>query len=143
MEPPGPAFGRPDDKLRVIRGHRLHWLGRSRITLRSIRLHGVAKRHLQFAGTRVRKVRCYATRPTGRKPPMPTHSQAMTGAAAFLLGALIATPTFAQTCTGPLRKINVGVAVAPPNQLHTAPSVPKPLAFFSQRCIDPHIRQST
>src|SRR5215467_8245137 len=46
-------------------------------------------------------------------PSMPTQSQAFR-AAAFLLGALIATPTFAQTCTGPLRKINVGVAVAPP-----------------------------
>src|SRR5258708_6664059 len=32
MEPPGPAFGGPDDKLRVIPGSAL-----SRITLRSIR----------------------------------------------------------------------------------------------------------
>src|SRR5262244_1651844 len=72
---------------------------------------------------------------------MPTHSQAITGAAAFLLGALIATPTFAQTCTGPLRKINVGVAVAPPNVVHTSPYVAKALGFFAKRCIDASIIQ--
>src|SRR5437870_13912670 len=75
------------------------------------------------------------------EPPMPTHSQAMTGAAAFLLSALIVTPTFAQTCTGPLRKINVGVAVAPPNVVHTAPYVAKALGFFAKRCIDANIVQ--
>src|SRR5258708_32905177 len=72
---------------------------------------------------------------------MPTHSQAMTGAAAFFLGALIVTPTFAQTCTGPLRKINVGVAVAPPNVVHTAPYIAKALGFFAKRCIDANIIQ--
>ncbi len=72
---------------------------------------------------------------------MPTHSQAMTGAATLLLGALIVTPTFAQTCTGPLRKINVGVAVAPPNVVHTAPYVAKALGFFAKRCIDANIIQ--
>src|SRR5262244_4237225 len=72
---------------------------------------------------------------------MPTHSQAITGAAAFLLGALIVTPAFAQTCTGPLRKINVGVAVAPPNVVHTAPYIAKALGFFAKRCIDANIIQ--
>jgi len=72
---------------------------------------------------------------------MPTHSQAMTGAAAFLLGALVVTPTFAQTCTGPQRKINVGVAVAPPNVVHTAPYIAKALGFFAKRCIDANIIQ--
>src|SRR5258708_3019219 len=72
---------------------------------------------------------------------MPTHWQAMTRAAAFLLGALIATPTFAQTCTGPLRKINVGVAVAPPNVVHTAPYVAKARGFFAKRCIAANIIQ--
>src|SRR5262249_48480928 len=61
------------------------------------------------------------------EPPMPTLcSQAMI-AAAFLFGALSVTPTFAQTCTGPQRKINVGVAVAPPNVVHTAPYIAKAL----------------
>src|SRR5258705_9025991 len=37
MEPPGLASGQPDDKLRVIRDRHCLWLGRPRITLRSIR----------------------------------------------------------------------------------------------------------
>jgi len=37
MEPPGPAFGRPDDKLSVIRDQPRESFGHSRITLRSIR----------------------------------------------------------------------------------------------------------
>src|SRR6266853_5508144 len=37
MEPPGPAFGRPDDKLRVIRGCRLPGNAAPRLRLRSIR----------------------------------------------------------------------------------------------------------
>src|SRR5215468_9994688 len=100
---------------------------------------GVAKRHLHFAGTRVRTsviaIQTEKRRDTDQQgePPMPTHSQAMTGAAAFILGALITTPVFAQTCTGPLRKINVGVAVAPPNVVHTAPYVVKALGFFAKR----------
>jgi NitT/TauT family transport system substrate-binding protein len=72
---------------------------------------------------------------------MPMHSHAMTGAAAFLLGALIVTPTFAESCTGPMRKINVGVAVAPPNVVHTAPYIAKALGFFAKRCIDANIIQ--
>src|SRR5712664_830119 len=81
-------------------------------------------------------------RPSSEKePPMPTQSQAMTGAAAFLLGALIVTPTFAQTCTGPLRKINVGVAVAPPNVVHTAPYVAKALGLFARHCVEATIIQ--
>lgn len=72
---------------------------------------------------------------------MPIHPQALTGAAAFLLGALIVTPALAQTCSGPMRKINVGVAVAPPNVVHTAPYVAKTLGFFAKRCIDANIIQ--
>ena len=73
---------------------------------------------------------------------MPTlRPQATFGAAAVIFGALIVTPTFAQTCTGPLRKINVGVAVAPPNVMHTAPYIAKALGFFARRCIDANIIQ--
>src|ERR1700680_2121450 len=61
--------------------------------------------------------------------------------AAFILGAPVATPAFAQTCSGPLRKINIGVAVAPPNVVHTAPYVAKALGFFAKRCIDANIIQ--
>ena len=40
-----------------------------------------------------------------------------------------------------LRKINVGVSVAPPNVVHTAPYVAKELGFFAKRCIDASIVQ--
>jgi NitT/TauT family transport system substrate-binding protein len=68
-------------------------------------------------------------------------SKALLGAAALFVGGLITTPTLAQTCSGPMRKINVGVAVAPPNVVHTAPYVAKALGFFAQRCIDANIIQ--
>jgi NitT/TauT family transport system substrate-binding protein len=61
--------------------------------------------------------------------------------AAFILGALVVAPAFAQTCSAPLRKINIGVAVAPPNVVHTAPYVAKALGFFAKRCIDANIIQ--
>src|SRR5262249_61783040 len=47
----------------------------------------------------------------------------------------------APNCSGPLRKINIGVAVAPPNVVHTAPYVAKALGFFAKRCIDAHMIQ--
>jgi NitT/TauT family transport system substrate-binding protein len=73
---------------------------------------------------------------------MPTlHEKAMLGAAALVLGSLATAPALAQTCTGPMRKINVGVAVAPPNVVHTAPYIAKALGFFAKRCIDANIIQ--
>src|SRR5579871_3213632 len=68
-------------------------------------------------------------------------SKALLGAAALFAGGLVASPALAQTCTGPMRKINVGVAVAPPNVVHTAPYVAKALSFFAKRCIDANIIQ--
>jgi ABC-type nitrate/sulfonate/bicarbonate transport system substrate-binding protein len=47
----------------------------------------------------------------------------------------------APNCTGPLRKVNVGVSVAPPNVVHTAPYIAKALGFFAKRCIDASIIQ--
>src|SRR5262245_13776565 len=46
----------------------------------------------------------------------------------------------AQTCPA-MRKINVGVSVAPPNVVHTSPYVAKELGFFAKRCIDATIVQ--
>jgi NitT/TauT family transport system substrate-binding protein len=40
-----------------------------------------------------------------------------------------------------MRKINVGVSVAPPNVVHTSPYVAKALGFFAKRCIDANIVQ--
>jgi NitT/TauT family transport system substrate-binding protein len=46
----------------------------------------------------------------------------------------------AQTCPE-MRKINIGVSVAPPNVVHTSPYVAKELGFFAKRCIAPTIVQ--
>src|SRR5262245_49786537 len=40
-----------------------------------------------------------------------------------------------------MRKINVGVSVAPPNVVHTTPYVAKALGLFAKRCIDANIIQ--
>src|SRR5512142_2970952 len=47
----------------------------------------------------------------------------------------------APNCSGPLRKVNIGVSVAPPNVVHTAPYVAKDLGYFAKRCIDVNIIQ--
>ena len=54
-------------------------------------------------------------------------------------GALIGEVS-AQNCPT-MRKINVGVAVAPPNVVHTAPYVAKALGYFAKHCIDANIIQ--
>ncbi len=46
----------------------------------------------------------------------------------------------APACTT-MRKINIGVAVAPPNVVHTAPYVAKALGLFEKLCIDATIVQ--
>src|SRR5215470_7958502 len=46
----------------------------------------------------------------------------------------------AGTCST-MRKINIGVSVAPPNVVHTSPYVAKELGFFGKRCIEPTIMQ--
>ncbi len=46
----------------------------------------------------------------------------------------------AQSCPA-MRKINIGVSVAPPNVVHTSPYVAKELGFFAKRCIEPTIVQ--
>src|SRR5258708_5552901 len=51
-------------------------------------------------------------------------------------------PAAAQAdCKGPPRKINVGVAVSPPNVVHTTPYVAKELGIFAKHCIDANIIQ--
>ena len=59
----------------------------------------------------------------------------------LLAGALAtADDAAAQSCPT-LRKINIGVSVAPPNVVHTSPYVAKDLGFFAKRCIEPTIIQ--
>ena len=59
-------------------------------------------------------------------------------AAAIVLA--LASPAAAQNCPA-MRKINIGVAVAPPNVVHTAPYVAKALGFFAKHCVDATIIQ--
>src|SRR5437764_700069 len=40
-----------------------------------------------------------------------------------------------------MRKINIGVSVAPPNVVHTSPYIAKELGFFAKRCIEANIVQ--
>src|SRR6476469_1280680 len=56
------------------------------------------------------------------------------------ISPLFAPPSVAQSCPA-MRKINVGVAVAPPNVVHTAPYVAKALGFFARHCVDANIIQ--
>ena len=49
-------------------------------------------------------------------------------------------PAAQQPCPAP-RKVNVGVAVAPPNVVHTAPYVAKALGFFAKHCVEANIIQ--
>jgi ABC-type nitrate/sulfonate/bicarbonate transport system substrate-binding protein len=62
------------------------------------------------------------------------------GVAASL--ALTANTASAQNAPCPaMRKINIGVSVAPPNVVHTSPYIAKALGFFEKRCIDANIVQ--
>lgn len=62
------------------------------------------------------------------------------------LAAFISTTAFAEAATeaacpnGP-RKINIGVAVSPPNVVHTTPYVAQELGFFAKHCIEANIVQ--
>ena len=61
----------------------------------------------------------------------------------LLSGAMLvslAGPALAQSCPA-MRKINIGVSVAPPNVVHTSPYVAKALGYFEKRCIDANIVQ--
>jgi ABC-type nitrate/sulfonate/bicarbonate transport system substrate-binding protein len=60
---------------------------------------------------------------------------------AVALAAVSAGTASAQPNCPTMRKINVGVSVAPPNVVHTSPYVAKALGFFEKRCIDANIVQ--
>jgi len=63
--------------------------------------------------------------------------------AVLLAGTFAAATAAAQNagCAGPLRKINVGVSVSPPNVVHTAIYVAKELGLFAKHCIDANVIQ--
>ena len=56
----------------------------------------------------------------------------------FLTGASV---NDASAACAEMRKINIGVSVAPPNVVHTTPYVAKELGIFEKYCIDASIIQ--
>ena len=63
---------------------------------------------------------------------------------ALFAAMLVAAPmdyAAAQPNCPAMRKINIGVSVAPPNVVHTSPYVAKTLGYFAKRCIDANIVQ--
>jgi ABC-type nitrate/sulfonate/bicarbonate transport system substrate-binding protein len=63
----------------------------------------------------------------------------LAGAALLAAGSV---PAAAQAdCKGAARKINVGVAVSPPNVIHTTPYVARELGLFAKHCVDANIIQ--
>ena len=77
-------------------------------------------------------------------PPTPTTAaapQATPAATAQVFTAGAAPDQAAASCGGTLRKITLGVAVAPPNVVHTSPFVARALGLFAKRCIDANIVQ--
>ena len=85
--------------------------------------------------------------PAPTSPPaaaQPTAAPAAQGAPAAtpqVLAAGAAPDQAPASCNGQLRKITIGVAVAPPNVVHTSPFVARALGFFAKRCIDANIVQ--
>jgi ABC-type nitrate/sulfonate/bicarbonate transport system substrate-binding protein len=60
----------------------------------------------------------------------------------LLLGCMVAEAAAQGAPNCPtMRKINVGVSVAPPNVVHTSPYVAKALGYFAKRCVDANIVQ--
>ena len=72
------------------------------------------------------------------------HRAVRLGLAAGVLVAISSVDT-ASAQTAPncptMRKINIGVSVAPPNVVHTSPYIAKTLGYFAKRCIDANIVQ--
>ena len=58
--------------------------------------------------------------------------------AIFVAFATSASAQTGQNCPTP-RRLNVGVSVAPPNVVHTAPYIAKALGYFQKHCIDANI----
>src|ERR1700680_3075241 len=89
--------------------------------------------------------RSFAPRTMINATPSPRHGRTSTGTplliSALITGAEAATHDAAAQSCATMRKINVGVSVAPPNVVHTSPYVAKELGFFAKRCIVPTLVQ--
>jgi len=72
-------------------------------------------------------------------PVAGAQAQPAASPAVFTAGA--APAQAAASCSGQLRKLTLGVAVAPPNVVHTSPFVARALGIFAKHCIDANIVQ--
>jgi ABC-type nitrate/sulfonate/bicarbonate transport system substrate-binding protein len=72
-------------------------------------------------------------------PAAAAQAQPAASPAVFAAGA--APAEAAATCSGQLRKLTLGVAVAPPNVVHTSPFVARALGIFAKHCIEANIVQ--
>jgi NitT/TauT family transport system substrate-binding protein len=79
-----------------------------------------------------------AAQPTSAPQAAPTPA---TNATPQVFTAGAAPEQAATACTGQMRKLTIGVAVAPPNVVHTPPFVARGLGLFAKRCIDANIVQ--
>jgi NitT/TauT family transport system substrate-binding protein len=70
---------------------------------------------------------------------MPAAAQCL--AAFCVLLALGTGEAAAQANCGAMRRINIGISVAPPNVVHTSPHVALELGYFTKHCIDARIVQ--
>jgi ABC-type nitrate/sulfonate/bicarbonate transport system substrate-binding protein len=68
-------------------------------------------------------------------------AQAQPAASPAVFSAGAAPAQAAASCSGQLRKLTLGVAVAPPNVVHTSPFVARALGIFAKHCIDANIVQ--
>jgi ABC-type nitrate/sulfonate/bicarbonate transport system substrate-binding protein len=75
-----------------------------------------------------------------REETMPLRSTPLFCALVVAITATSASAQPAPNCPT-MRKINIGVSVAPPNVVHTSPYVAKELGYFAKRCIDANILQ--
>ena len=70
---------------------------------------------------------------------MPASEQCL--AAFCVLLALGTSEAAAQANCAAMRRIDIGISVAPPNVVHTSPYVALELGYFTKHCIDAHIVQ--
>ena len=70
---------------------------------------------------------------------MPASEQCL--AAVCVLLALGTSEAAAQANCAAMRRIDIGISVAPPNVVHTSPYVALELGYFTRHCIDAHIIQ--
>ncbi|MCA1647518.1 MAG: ABC transporter substrate-binding protein [Chloroflexi bacterium] len=105
---------------------------------------GAAAQASPAAATQASPAAATQASPSAAAPAQPSPAAAAAAqatASPVTLAAGAAPAQAAASCTGQLRKITLGVAVAPPNVVHTSPFVARGLGIFAKHCIDANIVQ--